>query len=309
MIPGHARTSVVLLLLFLAAVLHAQLVIPAKGQTLPAFEVATVKPSSSALGRSFHVHIWWSDNSYSTQNTTLRDLIRAAFNTGSEAQITGGPGALLDARFDISAKIGDDDYAAMRKLPRDENSRQLHLMLQALLIDRFGLRYHVETRDLPVFDLVVDKAGSKLLPFPDQPATPALPTSSPSTANPPGSSPPPPPSSSPSVSTRIGSRDASITAIGSTLEPLTTILSRQPELEGRLILDKTGLTGKYNWTLQWSPQRLTADAPRAKPVSDPDSAGPSLFAALKEQLGLKLKPSRGSVPVVVIDAVSAPTPN
>lgn len=293
MAVARSRTSVALLVvLALAPALGAQIVVPGKGETPAAFEVATVKPSSKDLGRSFHVHMWWDDNSYRTENTTLRDLIRTAFNVGSNGQLMGGPDALLDSRFDLSAKIGDDDYARLQKLSNDARDRAVHLMLQALLADRFGLKVHTETRELPVFDLVVDKGGSKLQAVADPaPAPPGAAADSSAAAKP-----------SRNVSTRISNHQATMTASDADVESLVAMLNRQSELGGRIVIDKTGLAGKYNYSLQWSPQRLNATA-------DADTDGPSLFSALKEQLGLKLEPSKGPVDVVIIDAVSAPTAN
>lgn len=294
MILTRAQTSIALLgFLALSPALPAQLVLPGKGETLPTFEVATVKPSSRDLGRSFHIHIWWNDNTYSTENTTLRDLIRTAFHI-SNAQLSGGPEALLDSRFDISAKISDEDYANLKKLPRDDFDRALPLMMQALLADRFGLKFHTETRELPVFDLVVDKSGSKLQAVTDPP--PEFPGA--------GKAVPGPAAAKPSGNTtvRIGRNEASMSSSGGTLASLVAMLERQSELDGRIVIDKTSLTGRYSYSLKWSPQRLTTSP-------DPGADGPSLFTALKEQLGLRLESSKGPVPVIVIDAVSDPTPN
>ncbi|MGB7137608.1 MAG: TIGR03435 family protein [Acidobacteriaceae bacterium] len=292
---------------FLAAViaaavpLHAQVVLPNPGETLPTFEVATIKPSRSDLGRSFRVQTWWNDNSYRTENLTLRDFIRFAFHLGSPAQLSGGPAGLLDARFDISAKIGDDDYAAMQKLPSDQRERTIDLMMQALLADRFGLKVHTETRTLPVYNLIVDKGGAKLQPFTREPAPPA-----PAATDPPApsaaASKQPPARPSPGFRATMSRNQATMTVTGEPLSSPLRMIGHQPELDGRLVIDKTGLTGLYSFTLNWSPQRLNAPA-------SPDATGPSLFTALKEQLGLKLEPSKAPVPVVVIDAVAAPTPN
>jgi uncharacterized protein (TIGR03435 family) len=276
----------VLLILAAAPTLRAQLTLPGKGETVPTFEVDTIKPSSKDLGSSFHTHIWWDDNTYRTQNTTLRDLIRNAFNVGSNSQISGGPDVLLDSRFDLSAKIGDEDFARLQKMSKDDRTREHQLMLQALLADRFGLKVHTESRELPVFDLVPDKGGPKLQPV----AAPAA--SAPASASTPAHN----------LSVRVGHNQATLTATGVPLDSLLPILDRQSELGGRLVIDKTGLAGSYNYSLQWSPQH-----PDAAP--DPNAEGPSLFAALKEQLGLKLDPSKGPVPILLIDAVSAPTPN
>ena len=292
-----ARKLLALLTLAFAIRLPAQLILPDKGETVPTFEVATVKPSSKDLGRSFHTHIWWNDNTWRTENTTLRDLVRVAFNIGSNAQLAGGPDALLNARWDINARMDDEDYARLEKLPNEDRDRTLHLMLQELLADRFGLKVHTETRSLPLFDLVVNKGGAKLQSI--QNPVPALTDAGASGATSPSS-----PAAKPSenVTTRIGRNQASVTATDATLAALTTMLSHQPELNGRIVFDKTGLAGRYNYSLQWSPQRLDA-------LASADTPEPSLFTALKDQLGLKLESSKGAVEIIIVDAVSAPTPN
>jgi uncharacterized protein (TIGR03435 family) len=293
-----AFRSSVALLGVLAAILaappgvQAQIVLPDKGESPPTFEVATVKPSSKDLGRSFHVHIWWDDNSYRTENTTLRDLIRTAFNATSGAQLAGGPDALLDERFDLNAKIGDEDYARLNKMTNEDRDRAVHLMLEALMADRFGLKIHTETRELPVFDLLVDKGASKLEPVADPAPAAASGAAGADAAKKPERN----------VSTHVSHNQATMKAAYAAVADLTSMLSRQPELDGRIVIDKTELTGKYNFTLQWSPQHLSA-------APDPDAEGPSLFEALKQQLGLKLEAATGTVEVVVVDAVSAPTPN
>ncbi len=254
------RISAILFVgLVLAAPLRAQIILPAQNETLPTFEVATVKPSSRDLGRSFHTHIWWSDNSYRTENTTLRDLIRNAYNL-SAAQLTGGPDALLDARWDINAKIADDEFARIEKLSSDDRNHAFHLMQQAVLADRFGLKVHTETRELAVFDLVVDKAGSKLQPV-----------ATGSAADKAGSD---------SVSTNIHRTSATMHATDAAIGALTEMLSRQPELDGRLVIDKTGLTGKYDWSLEWQPQRLS-------PVASLEDNGPSFLDRLEARLEVR----------------------
>jgi uncharacterized protein (TIGR03435 family) len=294
-----ARNQAALLLLTLAcaATLDAQLILPDKDEALPTFEVATVKPNHHDLGKYHSESSRWNDNSYQIENFSLRALIRAAYDAHSNTQVIGGPDALLDTRWDIDAKIGDDDYSKMEKLPREDRYREVHLMEQALLADRFGLKFHVETRELPVFDLVVDKSGAKLLSAaPKPPAAANLPAGAPKPAQ-------------PGTTARIGFHQADIVVTAGTLKFLTAILAQQPEVDGRLVLDKTGLTGKYAFSLHWQPEHLYADASGAGSVSDSDGDGPSLFAALKDQLGLRLQPAKGPVQVVVVDAVSPPTPN
>lgn len=295
-----------LLALVLTPALRAQLILPDPGQALPTFEVSTVKPSPNDLGSSFHVSISWDDNSYTTLNTKLRDLVRDAFRIAYAAQLAGGPDALLETRFDISAKVGDDDFAALQKLPQEDRARQFHLMRQALLADRFGLKYHIETRTLPVFDLVLDKGGSKLQPWTPEPPSAAAGAdphgegpANPDAKQPPGVTPARP---SPGSHMRMGRDQATMTITGQPLSTLVRMIHGQPELDGRVIIDKTGLTGLYSFILQWSPQRLNA-------APSPDATGPSLFSALKEQLGLRLEPDKGATEIIVVDAVSAPTPN
>lgn len=294
---SHSLAFAFVLVLAAGIPLRAQLILPDKGESLPTFEVATIKPSRSDLGRSFHTHIWWNDNSYSTENLTLRDFVRTAFNAGSSAQLIGGPDSLLDSRFDVSAKIGDEDFAALRKLPRAQRERQTHLMMQALLAERFGLKYHIETRTLPVFELAIDKGGAKLQPWAQPSPSPAR------AADPPAVHAASKPSQlSQGSRVSIGRDEGSITSTGEPVEGLIMTLTRQPEVDGRLVIDKTGLTGLYSFTLNWSPQRLNAAA-------SPDPTGPSLFTALREQLGLRLEPAKAPVAIVVIDAVSPPSPN
>jgi len=293
-----ARPSVIVLALVFTAALQAQLTVPDKGETVLTFEVATVRPSSKDIGRSFHSSIWWNNSSYRTENLTLRSLIRSAFNADSAPQLTGGPDALLDARWDINAKISDDDYARLQELSRDERMRMLHLMVQALLADRFGLKVHIETRELPVFDLVVDKGGPKLQPASPPPAVPSNPSTDPPAAS--SASPAKPHEGS---STNISRDHATMNATSQPIATLAAMLGRQSELDGRIAIDKTGLTGKYDWTLDWHPLNMNAAE------TDADPTGPSLFSALKSQLGLRLESSKGPVQIVVIDAVSTPTPN
>jgi uncharacterized protein (TIGR03435 family) len=295
MIRSARNQAAFLLTIFAcAATLDAQLILSDKDEALPTFEVATVKPNHHDLGKYHSESSRWNDNSYQIENFSLRELIRAAYDARSNAQVIGGPDALLDTRWDIDAKIGDDDYTQMEKLPREGRYREVHLMQQALLAERFGLKFHVETRELPVFDLVVDKSGAKL-----QPGTPKPPPASASAAKP----------AQQGTTARIGFHQADVIVTDSTLQILTAILAQQPEIDGRLVLDKTGLTGKYAFSLHWQPEHVYADAPGTKPVSDADGDGPSLFSALRDQLGLRLKPAEGQVQVIVVDAVSPPTPN
>jgi len=170
-------------------------------------------------------------------------------------------------------------------------------MLQALLADRFNLKVSHQTKDLPVYALVVAKSGPKLTP----------------------TEVPPPAADGASAPTKgfrgirmMGPGQLSATNIN--IELLADILSGQPEL-GRLVIDETGLKGNYDWTLKWTPDQsaqmskgaedahATADAP---PL---DSSGPSIFTALEEQLGLKLEAKKGPVETLVIESIEKASEN
>jgi uncharacterized protein (TIGR03435 family) len=134
-------------------------------------------------------------------------------------------------------------------------------MLRALLADRFKLAVHTETREMPIYVLVVAKGGSKLV-------------------------------KSNVSGTTINTGRSRITIKGSdnSLALLTYDLAWRL---GRPVIDQTGLAGRYEFDLKWTEDDAAASAP--------DSGGPSLFTAIQEQLGLKLEPTKGSVPVLVID--------
>jgi uncharacterized protein (TIGR03435 family) len=291
---------------------RAQLTLPKDGETVPSFEVATIKPAAPG---SRNMMVQWMPDGYRIENISLGEIIRNAYNAHSEGQLTGGPQSLLDQRFDVLAKMDADAAAKFKALPRDDQQRQVDLMMQALLRDRFQLKMHVETRELPVYDLVVAKGGSKL-----QPTAAAPPAPPPDPGAEPSSPPAPPP---PNLSNqlprkvphgtmmmRMTSTSAEMTVSAGTIDELAQMLTGQRDLGGRLIIDKTGLTGKYDYYLNWTP----ADAEMAAQSKGDDgkapaSDAPALFTALQEQLGLKLEPSKGQVQIVVLDSLQPPSPN
>jgi uncharacterized protein (TIGR03435 family) len=111
---------------------------------------------------------------------------------------------------------------------------------------------------------------------------------------------------------RMSSTKAELTASAGTMDGLAKILANQPDAAGRQIIDKTGLTGKYDYSLEWTPAGMGmamkgADNGTAESGANPDA--PGLFTGLEEQLGLKIEPDKGPVQVVVIDHLEAPTAN
>jgi uncharacterized protein (TIGR03435 family) len=148
-------------------------------------------------------------------------------------------------------------------------------MMRTLLEDRFQLKFHWETRTMPVFDLVVTKGGPKFAHATETEKSGAQRNS------------------------------GQITISKGTVAGLASTLSN---ILGRRVLDKTGLTGDYDMTLKWTPDDYQA-APLRPNGPPPDPNSPSIFTALREQLGLKLGSTKGPVDVVVIDSVSRPTEN
>jgi len=271
---------------------HAQLVQLKPGEVMPAFDVAAIRPNNSGSGRE---HIWHNDNSWRVENLALRDLIRRAWGAASNSQVIGGSDPLFSQRFDINAKISDANTARLAMLSSAESNRQVNLMLQSLLTDRFNLKVHIETKELPAFALVIAKSGAKFHP------SLAVPSAIPGK--------PPEPHTSFTVRASGSSKEVEVT--NHTLQStLVMILGLQPETEGRPVLDETDMTGTYDFNLKWTTESLVAGAkPGDNSTTDPSSEGLSLFTALEDQLGLKLESEKAHVEVLVVDHVEPPSAN
>jgi bla regulator protein BlaR1 len=266
-------------------------------QKLPSFEVATIKPTHSTENRR---RMMMTPGKLSIENMPLKPLIEFAFDARSDAQVTGGPDWINTENYTIEAKEDDALAAALEKASPEERAKQVRLMMQSLLIDRFKLKVSRSSKETTVYALVVGKGGPKLTPSSrTEPASEA--------PNPSGP--------------RMIRRGIMMTGRGelkgteSNMGLLADILSRQREAEGRVVLDKTGLTGTYDWSLHWSPEApapafkgADADVP-ADRSPGPDGSGPTLFTALQEQLGLKLESQKGTVDTIVVDSVERPSEN
>jgi len=188
-------------------------------------------------------------------------------------------------------------------------------MLQALLEDRFKLKMHLESREVPVYALTVANGGSKLKPFQQGSCVPLNPSNLP---------PPPPPAGQRNCNASVGvgvdsGPSIKVEAQGTSLDYFTGLLSLALD---RPVIDKTGIAGSFEIHLEFAPDRTTprflpggdmnpglpgAGAPPAAP-SEP-TGGRSIFTAIQEQLGLKLDSARGSRYVLVIDSVERPSEN
>ena len=275
---------------------------PAASTAFPSFEVVSIKPNHSGdPNRFFSYH---DPSRLIATDVTARMIIEFAYNV-RDFQLEGGPSWIGSAGYDIDAKLEDSLVGELQKLPTEQRLDQNRLMMQSLLADRFKLSVTHSTKELPVYALVVAKGGPKL----NEAAPPAIQGNA--AASPPasarGSVPPTRPGPG-AGSTLSISRDgeAIFKAKSMSIAVLLDTLSRQL---GRQILDRTGLKGAYDFTLQYTPETpiLGLQDPGAAPP--PDSSGTSIFTALQEQLGLRLELTKGPVDVLVIDHIEQPSEN
>jgi uncharacterized protein (TIGR03435 family) len=262
------------------------------------FEVASIKPSPGGRGRFFGTD---RGGDFNAKNMPLKAIIAEAYNV-KQFQLYGVPGWLGSDAFDITAKPQvDRNEKPVSRATFEARWADLMLRLQTLLEDRCALKVHRETKELPVYTVTIAKGGLKLKPADCVEAD---------FDHPPG--PPTPGQALPCGNLRMG-RDglnATLNGYGITMEDLLT--RWLPQTLDRTVIDKTGYTGKFNLTVEWAPDTpmrpADGDDP-TKPAPAPDSAGPSIFTALQEQLGLKLDATKGSVEVLVIDHVEKPSAN
>ena len=238
-----------------------------------AFEVVAIKLSNpDNRGTSWRGTL----DRITIENYTLRHLIRVAYGLKSDTQVLGGPDWLDKEHFDIAAKLEDADATRLKNVNYQVRSLAVQLMLQSLLAERFQLKVNSGERTLPVYLLVVGKSGVKLT---------ALPT---------------PNDSDDGRNRNHGTRteNGHLTATALTMDSFADFLTSQSDTGDRVVLNRTGLTGDFDFNLNW-----TEDRGGGIPA---DAAYPGLFTAVEEQLGLELKSDKGSVPVVVVISVSKP---
>ncbi len=237
------------------------------------FEVATVKfilagPPGGGRGPPGH-------GSISIVNLPLKGIIANSFRTAGK--LVFGPAWLSTTHYDIVGKGPD---------PKASNP-EVWEMMRSLLVDRFKLKYHLESREFPIFALVVAKGGPKLGKPEDGPCATAI------RAGQPCGDILYPPFAVRIVNMPIGALSASIGR---------GVPDRRP------IVDKTGLTGKYDATVRWMPDEMKPED-LANIPEDQRPEDVSLFTALEQQLGLKLEAQKDQLQVVVIDSIEKPSAN
>ena len=246
------------------------------------FESVSIKPTDlPTIARNVSkMMLSPNDGSFTARGITMQSLVKLAYHL-QDSQLAGGPSWINTEKYDVDAKLSSADVDELNKLPME---RRTQGDLQALLRDHFKLALHPEIRNLPVYDLVVEKSGAKL-----QETSSWRPMY---------------------VSMQLGKGE--LTAQGT---PLTLLADQLSIRMGRTVVDKTGLKGKYAFTLHWTPDdteeaRLIRDGvPAAPDPSSPEASGPPLTTAVQEQLGLKLEPKTDAVQVLVIDHAEMPSEN
>src|ERR1700712_5303326 len=240
----------------------------------PVYDIVSIKPNKTGSGR---ISISRDDLKFDAENVTLYGMLIMAYDT-KEDLVFDAPKWAGSSHFDVTARVVDGDPKIVEKLTK----QQYREMLQPILTERFKLKSHTEVKTLPVYELVVAKGGSKLVPTPaDDPSKKDQPQS----ADPMGRG-------------RMRVRDRQMTAVAIPMASLATQLSSQLH---RTVIDKTGLAGDFDFSLSW--------APEDPGLAQADANAPSIFTAIQEQLGLKLVSSKGPVETLVIDQVELPEAN
>jgi uncharacterized protein (TIGR03435 family) len=289
------------------------------GGAAPVFEVASVKPAAPTNLPDFWYRMTGgpgtpSPGQFTCTHIALKPLLIKAYDLRPYELI--GPPSIDGDKYDIEAKI-----------PPGTTKEQFNLMLQNLLVERFGLAAHRETRELPIYELTVAKGGLKM----KEPEKP-----------PAGEAPPAPPEPGadgrPPTIKMLRDKDGSmmlppgapnmifyslngVSHVSARMQTIASLLRSLENQLGRAVVDKTGLTGSYDFNMTYAPDRSTmvsigppaAPEPPSGQPSTLDTASdpvPNLFAAFESQLGLKLESKKGPIEVLVVDKVNrTPTEN
>jgi uncharacterized protein (TIGR03435 family) len=246
---------------------------PIRAQSAPttaaplSFEVASIKPSKPGANGG-GIKPMSGGQGYVATNVPVKMMIKLMYHL-NDRQISGGPRWLDTDLYDVEAKAD-----------RPRNIDELHLMFQNLLVDRFKLQFHKETRMLPAFELVVDKSGAKLTEnkSPEHFDIPVR-----------------------------GTGGGKIEAVHCSMSYFAWILSQMCD---QPVLDRTGLGQFYDFKLEWTPEPPPNLGARGGADANlPPTNGPDIYTAIREELGLRLESRKGPVDVMVIDHIERPSEN
>jgi uncharacterized protein (TIGR03435 family) len=242
----------------------------------PAFEVATIKPADAKPGRYI---VMQGTDRFVAKNYTVKLLIAAAYDLNPR-EISGGPEWVESDHYDI--------LAATPGATRPSHDQQM-AMLRGLLAERFKLSFHREAKDFSIYELVPAKSGPKM----GSGTGPGLRTSAAASGDP------------PAVISTVYPDHITLPARNASMGDFVSMLQRA--LLDRPVVDKTGLTGRYDFDLTWAPDETQFGG--EVPVAPADAQAPPLFTALEQQLGLHLEATHGPVEALVVDTVERPTAN
>ena len=241
---------------------------PPTRPSFDAFEVATIRPAEPEPGRFFKMQ---SAHRFYAKGHTLKSLVCAAYNLNPRS-VSGGPAWIESDRYDILAGTPGESRP---------NLDEQMAMLRKLLTDRFGLTFHHEQKELSFYALTVVRSGSKL----KESTGPA--------------------DSPPELISVVYPDHVMLPARNATVAQFVAMMQRA--VLDRPVVDRTGLSGKFDFTLEWTSDESQFGGALPPPPAEP--AKPGLFVALQEQLGLKLEALKGPVETMVIDRVERPSEN
>jgi uncharacterized protein (TIGR03435 family) len=271
--------------------------------TLSSFEVVSIKPSAPPGGGRYYVGI--------RGGPGTSDPGRMMFSHVTVARLVTLAYGIYRFQLACPDWLNTEQFDIIAKLPDGATKEQIPIMLQNLLADRFQLKVHQETRVMPTFELTVAKGGPKLKPPTQVLAQDDGVSGEPSVDKfgfpviPPGK-----------TNMLVMDGKARWQAPNAEIEQLTRMLAGAL---GKPVTDSTGLKGRYDFSLYWMSGEMDAtqltvpaDTDAATPTASApgDVLGPTIFGAVKDQLGLRLDPKKGPTVILVVDsAVSMPTEN
>jgi uncharacterized protein (TIGR03435 family) len=239
-----------------------------------AFEVATIKPVESDAKKGRYI-VMQGVNRFVEKDYTLKLLIAAAYDLNPEA-ISGGPAWMESDHYDILALTPGDQ--------RPGHEQQM-AMLRTLLANRFGLAFHREPRVFSIYALGLAKGGAKL--------GSGLKPSTVAATDP------------PQLISTVYPQKMVLPARNATMAEFVSLLQRA--VLDRPVVDRTGLTGRYDFDLTWAPDETQFGG--EVPVAPADAQNPPFFTAIEQQLGLRLEATRGPIEALVVDRVQRPSAN
>jgi uncharacterized protein (TIGR03435 family) len=265
-----------------------------KGISFAAYDVVSVKPSNIDMDRPHNAGVRPLPDGFDGPAVTVPQLVYQAYiaplNLPAGVAVAGLPDWAKSDHFSVQAKMNPDQVAAFAKLNLDEQNQRRRAMMQALLADYFSLKVHMVNRQVPVYELVVAKGGLKMKESDTNPGGRKLSDGRPV----------------PFSMTILPDGEVKLTAQGNTMGQFANWIMAPAALD-HTVVDKTGLTGKYSFTLTFAAEGGDGRAgPTGTSALDP---APLIFQALEAQLGLRLQRATDNFGVVAVDHVERPSAN